>query len=174
MESLDEPESLDSLLEKAVSGKVYTLVSKDGKKIGNITSKLYNQSTLIMDTIQMDRGETLELEFDYNANILNLIVCYMKYHEDKPAEQIDSPIKSSNMSELVDKFDADFIDLPDETLMELTLAADYFDIPPLTDLCCAKLASYIDGKSADQIRARFGLEDDLTQAEKDQLRLENM
>ena len=169
--SLDEFDSLD---QEAESDQVYTIIAKGCNEIGNITRKLYTQSKLLIIMLSLDRDLTRFELLDYKFNTLQRIVCYMKYHADKPAKPIDKPIKSSNMSELVDKFDADFIDLPDEDLCELTKAADHMQIDPLIDLCCAKIATYINGKTADQLREYFGLEDDLTAEEKAQLRRENM
>ena len=56
------------------------------------------------------------------------------------------------MSEIVSQWDADFIEIDQETLFELILATNYMDIKPLLDLCCARVASMIKGKTPEQIR----------------------
>ena len=42
---------------------------------------------------------------------------------------------------------ADFVEVEQETLFELVLAANYLDIKQLLELTCAKVASMIKGKS---------------------------
>lgn len=58
-------------------------------------------------------------------------------------------------------------------LFELTLAANYLDIRPLLDLCCARIASFIKGKSPEEIRKNLNIEMDFTPEEEAQIRAEN-
>ena len=46
-------------------------------------------------------------------------------------------------------------------------------IKPLLDLCCAKIASMIKGKSPEEIRETFGIENDFTPEEEARLREEH-
>jgi hypothetical protein len=52
---------------------------------------------------------------------------------------ISQPLKSPNMAEVVSQWDAEFVDVDQELLFELILAANYMDIKPLLDLSCAKV-----------------------------------
>ncbi len=100
----------------------------------------------------------------------------MTYHVDNLPKEIEKPLKSANMTEVVPKWDADFVDVDQELLFELILvchttppphheisphsphravlllcvcvvqAANYMDIKPLLDLTCAKVASMIKGR----------------------------
>lgn len=56
------------------------------------------------------------------------------YHVDNPMPQIEQPIKSKNMEENVDKWDAQFIDLDDQFIYEITNSANYLIIHSLIDL----------------------------------------
>lgn len=58
---------------------------------------------------------------------------------------------AANMSEVVSAWDAEFVEVDQEMLFELILAANYMDIKPLLDLTCAKVASMIKGKTPEQI-----------------------
>jgi hypothetical protein len=61
--------------------------------------------------------------------------------------EIEKPLKSQNMADVVQKWYADFVDLEQVLLFELILAANYMDIKPLLDLTCATVASMIKGKT---------------------------
>lgn len=53
------------------------------------------------------------------------------------------------------------------------MAANYLNIKSLLDLTCAKVASMIKGKSPEQIREMFGIENDFTPEEEEKIREEN-
>jgi hypothetical protein len=57
------------------------------------------------------------------------------------------PLKSANMHEVVQEWYANFVNVDQEILFELILAANYMDIKPLLDLTCATVASMIKGDS---------------------------
>lgn len=57
--------------------------------------------------------------------------------------EIEKPLKSANMHDVVQEWYAKFVEVQQETLFELILAANYMDIKPLLDLTCATVASMI-------------------------------
>lgn len=61
----------------------------------------------------------------------------------------------------------------DGMLFDLILAANYMDIKSLLDLACKRVAAEIKDKTPDEIRSRFGLENDLTPEEEEQVKREN-
>ncbi|KAH7707009.1 S-phase kinase-associated protein 1 [Aphelenchoides avenae] len=66
-----------------------------------------------------------------------------------------------------------FFEVPVDELEELVMAANYLDIKSLYYFGCQSIAALIKGKSPDEIRALFGLEDDLTEEEKAEIRKQN-
>ena len=87
--------------------------------------------------------------------------------------EIEKPLKSSNLSELIQEYYSEFTNVEQETLFELVLAANYLDIKPLLDLTCATIASMIKGKSAEEIRKIFNIVNDFTPEEEAQIREDN-
>eukprot|EP00177_Eucheuma_denticulatum_P006881 GFKZ01012523.1.p1 GENE.GFKZ01012523.1~~GFKZ01012523.1.p1 ORF type:complete len:775 (-),score=94.69 GFKZ01012523.1:1759-4083(-) len=60
-------------------------------------------------------------------------------------------------------WDKEFVQVSPRRLCELASAAYYLDICDLVDLTCRALAAIISGKTADQIRTTFHIENDLVQ-----------
>ena len=65
------------------------------------------------------------------------------------------------------------MDVDQEELFELILAANYMDIKPLLDLTCAKVATMIKGKTPEQIRKQLNIQNDFTPEEEEAVRAEN-
>merc|ERR1719198_1476352 len=84
--------------------------------------------------------------------VLTKVIDFCKHHITDPMPEIEKPLKSANMAEVVSEWDAKFVDIEQELLFELILAANYMDIKTLLDLTCAKVASMIKGKTPEEIR----------------------
>ena len=105
--------------------------------------------------------------------MLAKVVEFCKHYLTEQMNEIEKPLKSNNMSEVVQKWYADFVDVEQVMLFELILAANYMDIKPLLDLTCATVASMIKGKTPEDIRATFNIKNDFTPEEEAQVREEN-
>ena len=75
--------------------------------------------------------------------------------------------------EAIKKFDDDFVALDQAQLFDMILAANYLDIKDLLELTCEKVASMIKGKTPEEIRKEFNIQNDFTPAEEDEIRKEN-
>ncbi len=99
---------------------------------------------------------------------------YCEYHKKDEPDEIQKPLKSTNLAEIVSEFDAKFIDIDDlEEIFEIIMAANYLDIKSLLDLSCAKIATLIKGKSPEEIRKTFNIVNDFTPEEEAQIKEEN-
>jgi len=150
--------------------ELITLSSQE-KTAFKVSRKAALQSNLVKTALEDDR-EAKEVSLVHiTAPIVEKVVQYMNYHKDVPPRKIESPLKSNNMKELVDKFDAKFVDEVDlDTLMKLLLAANYMDVKSLLELICAKVASMMKGKTAPQIRKAFGIREEFTPEEYDEIK----
>ncbi|OIT18963.1 PREDICTED: SKP1-like protein 4 [Nicotiana attenuata] len=60
-----------------------------------------------------------------------------------------------------------------EMLFGLILAANYLETKQLLDLLCEKVANMMKGKSPEEIRKKFGIRNDYTPEEEEEVRREN-
>ena len=91
-----------------------------------------------------------------NARIafLSKVIAYCKYHKDAPPEEIQKPLKSTQLIGCgVSEWGS--VNIERVILFELLLAASYLDIMCLLDLTCEKVALMIKGKSTEEIRMQF-------------------
>ena len=64
---------------------------------------------------------------------------------------------------------ADFVDKDlDPFIYDLLLAANFMDIKPLVELCCAKIGSLMKNKSIQEVRKLFNIVNDFTPEEENQ------
>ena len=96
----------------------------------------------------------------------------MFYRDNSPPE-IEKPLRSNNLNDVTTPWYAEFVNLDQEILFELILAANYLDIKPLLELACAKVASLIKNRSIPEIRKFFNIENDFTPEEEAQIMEEN-
>lgn len=141
------------------------LQSSDGQKI-QIDSKSAERSALLKGLlVDYDQKEDIPLP-DIKFDILKKIVEYLVHYKDTNPKEIPKPLPNANLLEVTDQWDVDYINAMElDSVFDLINAVNYMDIPPLLDLSCAKIASLMKGKTAEEIRAMFGIENDLTEQE---------
>ena len=149
-----------------------TLISSSGISF-LIGKRECEMSGLLQNMMENDKEATSFFLENIKPQTLSKIVLYLKYRFVNPPSPIEKPLRSNKMEDIVDGWDAFFIDVGDEELFDLILASNYMNIPSLLDLSCAKVATYMKGKSAEQIRQRFNIENDLTDAEVNAIKEEN-
>ena len=106
--------------------------------------------------------------------ILEKILEFCK-HCDKngPPAEIAKPLKSNNMADLTNEYYTNYIDVDQELLFELILAANFLDIKPLLQLCCVKAACAVKDKDIPDVRNYFGIENDFSAEEEEWIKHEN-
>ncbi|CAE7650176.1 sconC, partial [Symbiodinium sp. KB8] len=155
-------------------GDKVQLKSSQGE-IFEVEPEVACMSTLVKNMVE-DSGTDEEIPLpNVKTAILSKVIDYCKYHKDNPPEEIQKPLKSTNLVERcgVSEWDNEYVNIEQEVLFELILAANYLDIKSLLDLTCAKVASMIKGKNTEEIRKQFNIVNDFTPEEEAQVREEN-
>ncbi len=154
------------------SHKIITLVSSDGDKV-QISEKAARRSQLIKGIID-DYPDDPEVPLhNVKSDILQKIVLYLENYKDTEPKEIEKPLPTNNFNECVEAWDYQFIDLELDVIFQIILAANYMDIKPLMELASSKVASIIKGKSPEDIRKTFNIQNDFTPEEEAQLIEEN-
>jgi S-phase kinase-associated protein 1 len=98
---------------------------------------------------------------------------WCQQHRNDPAPASDDDSDTRKKSSDIDEWDSKFMQVDQEMLFEIILAANYLDIKALLDIGCKTVANMIKGKSPDEIRKTFNIQNDFTPEEEDQIRREN-
>jgi S-phase kinase-associated protein 1 len=144
-------------------GRVIRLRSAEGE-VFDVEESILKVSNVIRNLLEdvADSDESGILLEDIDAKTLAKVIEYCRYHA-----QPNRPKGERTL------WDRDFLRVDQSLLFSLTLAANFLDIPSLLDLCCRHIADMIRGKTPEQIRATFNIENDFTPEEEAQLRAEN-
>ncbi|CDJ61154.1 S-phase kinase-associated protein, putative [Eimeria maxima] len=143
------------------------LVSSEGEEF-KVPREVASASLLVKSmTEDGDDTDVVPLP-KVSSYILKKVVEYCTHHHDNPPEDIPTPLKTSNLAEVVSEFDFNFVNVEQTVLFDLLLAADYLNIPSLLLLTSAKVASMIKGRSPEEIRREFNIVNDFTPEEEAQ------
>ena len=114
------------------------LVSKRDGLAFRVPTKGAQFSRLVQAALSDD--QPAELVVDVAGDVLAPVAAYMTYHQNSEPLRVEFPLRSKHMSDMcIDLWDADFIDQADP--VALAQSAYYLDMPVLTHLCCAKIAT---------------------------------
>lgn len=108
-----------------------------------------------------------------NAAVLNKVLEWCEHHKNDPVPAADDEADSRKKSTDIEEWDQKFMQVDQEMLFEIILAANYLDIKPLLDVGCKTVANMIKGKPPTEIRKTFNIQNDFTPEEEDQIRREN-
>ena len=156
--------------------KTVHLVSQEGMSF-EISLENAKMSELVKTMIDEDQDDDEAQEIplpNVKSAILSKLIEFMNHYKADPMTEITKPIKSNIMSEVVQEWYANFVNVDQEELFELILAANFMDIRPLLDLTCATIASMVKGKTSTEIPGIFKITDRPCDAEDEaQVRAEN-
>jgi S-phase kinase-associated protein 1 len=146
-----------------------------------VAKEAAKMSGLIKDMLEDQEGDAIIPVPNVSGRTLKLVLDYVVYHYNNRAEPIEKPLKTK-IDDVICEWDKQFLftdlvknhdEKQHETLIDVIMAANFLNIKDLLDLTCACVASMIKGKTPEQIRALFNIENDFTPEEEEKIREEN-
>jgi len=108
-----------------------------------------------------------------NESVLRKVIEWCEHHRNDPLQTADDESDARKKTTEIEEWDQKFMQVDQEMLFEIILAANYLDIKPLLDVGCKTVANMIKGKSPEEIRKTFNITNDFTPEEEEQIRREN-
>ncbi|CAB4425747.1 unnamed protein product [Rhizophagus irregularis] len=139
-------------------GKKVTLKSCDDVEF-KVEIPVASRSILLKNMIE-DVGETdqsIPLP-NVNEKVLKKVLEWCQHHVNDPQPTNDDDDSRRRNTE-IDDWDQRFLNVEQDMLFEIILAANYLDIKPLLDIGCKTVANMIKGKSPEEIRNTFNITD---------------
>ncbi|XP_044970851.1 SKP1-like protein 1 isoform X4 [Hordeum vulgare subsp. vulgare] len=137
-----------------------TLKSSDGEEF-DVDKTVAMESQTLRHMIEDVCADNAIPFPNVNSKILSKVIEYCKQHvQARPKPDMKS-------------WDVEFIKVDQATLYDLILAANYLDIKGLLDLTCQTVADMMKGKTPEEIRKTFNIENDFTPEEEAEIRKEN-
>jgi len=152
------------------------LQSSDGVQV-QVDREVAERSILLKNMIE-DLGEEnvgsqpVPLP-NVNEAVLRKVIEWCEHHRKDPIQTNDDESESRKKTTDIEEWDQKFMQVDQEMLFEIILAANYMDIKNLLDVGCKTVANMIKGKSPEEIRKTFNITNDFTPEEEEQIRREN-
>lgn len=116
-------------------------------------------SDMFTDILEMKGGLDGDVPIpNVTQPILKKIIEWCEHHRQDPYEFNRDDEEIRKKTEDIDEWHKKFMEVDQETLFDIILAANYLDIQPLLDLGCRTVANMIKGKSPEEIRSTFNIE----------------
>ena len=170
-----------SLDDSTVEEVMFTFIDKDDKKY-LVPRKAVISSNLLCNMLEDDKT-CEDAKFDKCMPItVQRTAEYMTYHLKTQPKDIEKPLRSHNLAELVDEWDFKMLesmgDGPgvgegQDQMFDMMLFANYLGLDSLLMLACAKCASLLKGRTPAEIRKKFNIRDDFSPEEEEAVRKEH-
>lgn len=125
----------------------------------------------VISDLGIEEGE-IEIQKAHSQRNLDLIMRYVQYDVLNPEEVNDQKLRSkTDVSKPLNEWELEFFDIELSEVFPLMLLANFLEYTRLLKACGEKIAMNIRGKTPEEIRARFGMKDDLTDEQKNELKV---
>ncbi|XP_072963639.1 SKP1-like protein 1A [Typha angustifolia] len=152
--------------------KMYKLKCSDGTEL-EISEAAAAEAGTLKTAIDAYAGEGAIPITGVAGDILVKIISYCTKHAEFAAapEPINKRTKLAKEAE-IKAWDKEFIDVSLDTLYDFLMASNYLEVQGLLDLSVDKLAHLISGKTVEEIRTTFNIENDFTPEEENEIKRE--
>ncbi|KAK9472696.1 E3 ubiquitin ligase SCF complex, Skp subunit [Dipodascopsis tothii] len=149
------------------------LISSDGETF-DVEKEVAERCVLIKNMIEDLGDASAEIPIpNVTANVLKKVLEWCEHHKGDPMPSAEDESDARKKSTDIEEWDQKFMQVDQEMLFEIILAANYLDIKALLEVGCKTVANMIKGKSAEEIRRTFNIQNDFTPEEEAQIRREN-
>uniref|UniRef100_A0A1B0FGX3 Skp1-related protein n=1 Tax=Glossina morsitans morsitans TaxID=37546 RepID=A0A1B0FGX3_GLOMM len=127
----------------------------------------------LLEDCGMESGDNVIVPLpNINSEILRQVLNWANYHKDDLQPNEDDENKKKRTDD-ISLWDAEFLKVDQDTLINLIFAANYLDIKGLFEVACKTVANMMKGKTPAEIRKTFNIRNDFTPVEEEQIRREN-
>lgn len=154
---------------------------EDAREVVTVPKSLVDRSTTLSDMLKDFMVPDMELDVFDIENVdkptFELLKVYANHYSDE--NNIPTPIDGdTKLNEWDEKFfqykdDNNNICMSHDTLKSILVASDYLGMKNLLDTGCKAMANRIKGKSVEEMREIFGVENDFSKEEEDRIMEEN-
>ena len=116
--------------------------------------------TMMEDLGIEDSQEDVVALPNVDGPVLKMVIEWATHHKDDPQPAEDNESKSRFHLD-IPEWDKKFLKVPQAVLYDLIVAADCLDIKGLLDVTCKTVATWIKGKSPEEIRKILNVKKDL-------------
>ena len=151
--------------------------AKDGDEVGSRYTRIFQlseaeaeQSATIKQLIE-DAGTDNPIPLmNVDSQTFEKVKEWLAYRAEHPLEDVDPTTPTE-----LDEWSQAYVEVGDnkELLFALTMGANYLDIKSLLDVSAQGIANLIKGKTTEEIREMFNIENDWTPEEEEQVRREH-
>nr|QKV43681.1 SKP1-like protein [Dianthus caryophyllus] len=170
----------------AETTKKIHLKSSDGEDF-EVDEAVLLESQTIKHMIEDGCADSVIPLPNVTGKILAKVIEYCKKHleagDHNKASSSSSSLYSSSSSSFgvgdddankeLQNWDKEFLEVDQDTLFDLILAANYLNIKSLLDLTCKTVADMMRGKTPEEIRKTFHIVNDYTEEEEAEIKREN-
>ena len=149
--------------------EMVTLVSKDGEKI-EVLKSIACKVGKINDIVEEMGIEDDILLPSVSGAALKKVVEFCNYIESNEVPKIPKPLQSAKLD--IPEWFQTFLSVNNEELFDLILTCNDLNFQPLITLASAKVASLVFGKSVEEQRAFFNVQNDHSEEEIKQIQEE--
>lgn len=159
--------------------KKVTLIAFDGEEGAktetpfSINISLLKESATLTNMLADAGGDNVDLPIPLDsitAKVMGQVIQYLEHIAENQTEKVDkSVLKDKELNEWEKKF----CDMPFPEMTQLILAANFLDIKHLLDITCKSIADQMRGLTPEQIREKFGIENDFSDSELEEVKKQN-